>query len=195
MLLNSHTDMAAHIEQIAEDAFQMSNRAYSQLIALLEDNSTESHIQDLKVKWVIFCLSASLCIKNFFWLLTLNNPHIWTSLSISVCLFFLSERLEEMQQLKENLTLEVNETRVTHLSLQKHNSEIAVLLQNINTSISELRRTDVNFTFTPEDANITSISRTLDETNVTTTQDPKLIQVGSSGQNGCFGFIITVHFC
>lgn len=90
--------------------------------------------------------------------------------------------------MKENLTLEVNETRVTHLSLQKHNSETGALLQNINTSISELRRTDVNFTFTPEDTKITSILQTLNETNVTTTQDPKLTQVCSCGQNGTFVF-------
>ncbi|XP_056602729.1 laminin subunit gamma-3 [Triplophysa dalaica] len=134
VLVKSHTDMAAHIEQIAEDAFQVSNRAHSQLIALLEDNSTESHIQDLKVNLV------------------------------------------EMQQLKENLTREVNETRVKNLSLQKHNSEIVALLKNIKTSISELHRTDVNFTFTTEDTNITFVSQTLNETNFATTPDPKLIQ-------------------
>ncbi|KAL0193281.1 hypothetical protein M9458_011577, partial [Cirrhinus mrigala] len=105
---NRHTDMAAHIEQIAEDAFKMANRTYSQLITLLEDNSTESYVQDL------------------------------------------TEKLEEMQQLKENLTLEVNETLVTHLSLQRHNSEIAAILENITASLSELRRTDGNFTLTSQ---------------------------------------------
>lgn len=47
---NSHTDAAAHIEQIAEDAFKMANRTYSQLITLLEDNSTETYVQDLTEK-------------------------------------------------------------------------------------------------------------------------------------------------
>lgn len=42
--------MAAHIEQIAEDAFKMAKRTYSQLITLLEDNSTESNVQDLTEK-------------------------------------------------------------------------------------------------------------------------------------------------
>nr|XP_055055591.1 laminin subunit gamma-3 [Misgurnus anguillicaudatus]XP_055055592.1 laminin subunit gamma-3 [Misgurnus anguillicaudatus]XP_055055593.1 laminin subunit gamma-3 [Misgurnus anguillicaudatus] len=132
MLVKSHIDMAAHIEQTAKDAFKTANRAYSQLIGLLEDNSTQSHIQHLTVK------------------------------------------LEEMQQLKENLTLEVNETQATQLSLQKQNSEIAALLQNISTSISQLHRTDVNFTFTGEKTNITS--QIFNQTNVTMTQDPKLSQ-------------------
>jgi len=42
--------MAAYIEQTAGDAFKMANRTYSQLIILLEDNSTESHVQDLTEK-------------------------------------------------------------------------------------------------------------------------------------------------
>lgn len=47
---NSHKDMAAHIEQTAEEAFKMANRTYSQLITLLEDNSTESRVLDLTEK-------------------------------------------------------------------------------------------------------------------------------------------------
>uniref|UniRef100_A0A8C2ERP3 Laminin, gamma 3 n=1 Tax=Cyprinus carpio TaxID=7962 RepID=A0A8C2ERP3_CYPCA len=123
VLVKSHTGMAAHIEQIAEDAFKMANGTYSQLRTLLEDNSTESYVQDL------------------------------------------TEKLEEMQQLKENLTLEVNETLVTHLSLQRHNSEIAAILENISASLSELRRTDGNLTLTAQESNITAFSQMLNQTN------------------------------
>ncbi|XP_687343.5 laminin subunit gamma-3 [Danio rerio] len=134
VLVKSHTDMAAHIEQVAEDVFKMANRTYLQLVTLLEDNSTESHIQDL------------------------------------------TEKLEEMQQLKENLTLEVNETLVTHLSLQKHNAEIADILHNITASLSELRRTDGNFTLVVEETNMTSFSQTFNQTNVTAAQNPQLTE-------------------
>lgn len=134
VLVKSHTDMAAHIEQVAEDVFKMANRTYLQLVTLLEDNSTESHIQDL------------------------------------------TEKLEEMQQMKENLTLEVNETLVTHLSLQKHNAEIADILHNITASLSELRRTDGNFTLAVEETNMTSFSQTLNQTNVTAAQNPQLTE-------------------
>lgn len=82
-----------------------------------------------------------------------------------------------MQQLKENLTLEVNETLVTHLSLQKHNSEIAAILENITASLSELRRTDGNFTLTVEESNIASFSQMLNQTDVTATQYPELTEV------------------
>lgn len=82
-----------------------------------------------------------------------------------------------MQQLKENLTLEVNETLVTHLSLQRHNSEIAAILENINASLSELRRMDGNFTLTVEESDITSLSKMLNQTNVTAAQDPELTEV------------------
>ncbi|XP_073695806.1 laminin subunit gamma-3 [Garra rufa] len=133
VLVKSHTDMAAHIEKIAEDAFKMANRTYSQLVTLLEDNSTESYVQDL------------------------------------------TEKLEEMQQLKENLTLEVNETLVTHLSLQRHNLEIADILENITASLSELCRTDGNFTLALQ-SNITSFSQVLNQTNVTATQHPEITQ-------------------
>lgn len=135
VLVKSHTDMAAYIEQTAGDAFKMANRTYSQLIILLEDNSTESHVQDL------------------------------------------TEKLEEMQQLKENLTLGVNETLVTHLSLQRHNSEIAAILGNITTSLSELRTTEGNFTLTAEEFIITSFSQMFNQTNVTATQDPELTEI------------------
>ncbi|XP_016112626.1 laminin subunit gamma-1-like [Sinocyclocheilus grahami] len=134
VLVKSHTDMAAHIEQIAEDAFKMTNGIYSLLITLLEDNSTESYVQDL------------------------------------------TQKLAEMQQLKENLTLEVNETLVTHLSLQRHNSEIAAILENITASLSELRRTDGNFTLTAQESNITAFSQMLNQTNVTATQDPEITE-------------------
>uniref|UniRef100_A0A9J8D9G8 Laminin, gamma 3 n=1 Tax=Cyprinus carpio carpio TaxID=630221 RepID=A0A9J8D9G8_CYPCA len=134
VLVKSHTGMAAHIEQIAEDAFKMANGTYSQLRTLLEDNSTESYVQDL------------------------------------------TEKLEEMQQLKENLTLEVNETLVTHLSLQRHNSEIAAILENISASLSELRRTDGNLTLTAQESNITAFSQMLNQTNVTATQDPEITE-------------------
>ncbi|KAI2664612.1 Laminin subunit gamma-3 [Labeo rohita] len=134
VLVKSHTDAAAHIEQIAEDAFKMANRTYSQLITLLEDNSTETYVQDL------------------------------------------TEKLEEMQQLKENLTLEVNETLVTQLSLQRHNSEIATILENITASLSELRKTDGNFTLAAQESNITSFSQMLNQTNVTATQEPEITE-------------------
>ncbi|XDV20617.1 hypothetical protein PO909_025917, partial [Leuciscus waleckii] len=134
VLVKSHTDMAAYIEQTAGYAFKMANRTYSQLIILLEDNSTESHVQDL------------------------------------------TEKLEEMQQLKENLTLGVNENLVTHLSLQRHNSEIAAILENITASLSELRTTEGNFTLTVEEFNITSFSQMFNQTNVTATQDPELTE-------------------
>ncbi|XP_016298992.1 laminin subunit gamma-3-like [Sinocyclocheilus anshuiensis] len=134
VLVKSHTDMAAHIEQIAEDAFKMANGTYSQLITLLEDNSTESYVQDL------------------------------------------TENLAEMQQLKENLTLDVNETLVTHLSLQRHNSEIATILENITASLSELRRTDGNFSLAAQESNITAFSQMLNQTNITATQDPEITE-------------------
>ncbi|XP_051552482.1 laminin subunit gamma-3-like [Myxocyprinus asiaticus] len=134
VLVKSHTDTAVRIEQIAKDALKMAGKAYSQLNALLEDNSAESHVQDL------------------------------------------TEKLEEMQQLKENLTLEVNETLATHLSLQEQNTEIAAILQNLTTSLSELHRMDANFTHTAEETNMTSSSQMLNQTNVTASQDPKLSQ-------------------
>lgn len=134
VLVKSHADMAAHIEQVAGDVFKMANKTYLQLVTLLEDNSTESHIQDL------------------------------------------TEKLEEMQQLKDNLTLEVNETLVTHLSLQKHNAEIADILHNITASLSELRRTDGNFTLAVEETNVTSFSQMLNQTNVTAAHNPQLTE-------------------
>ncbi len=50
-----------------------------------------------------------------------------------------------MQQLKENLTLEVNATLVTHLSLQRHNSDIAAILENITASLSETAQSGWQF--------------------------------------------------
>ncbi|XP_051958195.1 laminin subunit gamma-3 [Xyrauchen texanus] len=134
VLVKSHTEITTYIEQIAEDAFKMASKAYSQLITLLEDNSTESYVQDF------------------------------------------TEKMKEMQQLKENLTLEVNETFSTHLSLQKQNSEIADILQNITTSISEPRRTDANFTHKAGETSITYFRQMLNQTNITASQDPKLTQ-------------------
>lgn len=92
-----------------------------------------------------------------------------------------------MQQLKENLTLEVNETLVTHLSLQRHNSEIAAILENITASLSELRRADGNFTLRAQESNITSFSQMLNQTNVKATQDPEITEVCSCVMNGHCG--------
>ncbi len=96
-----------------------------------------------------------------------------------------------MQQLKENLTLEVNATLVTHLSLQRHNSDIAAILENITASLSELRRADGNFTLTVQESNITSnitsFSQMLNQTNVTVTQDPEITEVCSCIMNGHCG--------
>ncbi|RXN28697.1 laminin subunit gamma-3-like protein [Labeo rohita] len=152
VLVKSHTDAAAHIEQIAEDAFKMANRTYSQLITLLEDNSTETYVQDL------------------------------------------TEKLEEMQQLKENLTLEVNETLVTQLSLQRHNSEIATILENITASLSELRKTDGNFTLAAQESNITSFSQMLNQTNVTATQEPEITEFQSALSLEVIDFIDSFAF-
>lgn len=89
--------------------------------------------------------------------------------------------------MKENLTLEVNETLVTHLSLQRHNSEIAAILENITASLSELRRADGNFTLTAQESNITSFSQMLNQTNVKATQDPEITEVCSYIMNGHCG--------
>ncbi len=59
--------MAAHIEQIAEDAFKMAKRTYSQLITLLKDNSTESYVQDLTEKWVtLFVIKPNLRFLEYW---------------------------------------------------------------------------------------------------------------------------------
>lgn len=39
--------MAAHIEGLAGEALKVSNKTYSILLDLLEDNSTERHLQEL----------------------------------------------------------------------------------------------------------------------------------------------------
>jgi len=89
-----------------------------------------------------------------------------------------------MQQLKENLTLGVNETLVTHLSLQRHNSEIAAILENITASLSELRTTEGNFTLAEEEFIITSFSKMFNQTNVTANQDTELTKVCPCSLNG-----------
>lgn len=88
--------------------------------------------------------------------------------------------------MKENLTLEVNETLVTHLSLQRHNSEIAAILENITASLSELRRADGNFTLRAQESNITSFSQMLNQTNVKETH-PEITEVCSCVMNGHCG--------
>lgn len=103
-----------------------------------------------------------------------------------------------MQQLKENLTLEVNETLVTQLSLQRHNSEIATILENITASLSELRKTDGNFTLAAQESNITSFSQMLNQTNVTATQEPEITEVCSYIMDGHCGTAIDVllhYYC
>ncbi|KAJ7988353.1 hypothetical protein DPEC_G00322680 [Dallia pectoralis] len=46
-LMNSHTEMSAHVESIATKAFLVSNQTFSILMDLLEDNSTEEYINNL----------------------------------------------------------------------------------------------------------------------------------------------------
>ncbi|XP_076867326.1 laminin subunit gamma-3 [Brachyhypopomus gauderio] len=46
-LAKSHSEMAAHIEKLAEEALRVSNTAYSVLLSLLDDNTTQNHIEDL----------------------------------------------------------------------------------------------------------------------------------------------------
>ncbi|TRY59547.1 hypothetical protein DNTS_012239 [Danionella cerebrum] len=83
----------------------------------------------------------------------------------------LTEKLEEMQTLKENLTLAVNETLVTHISLQRHNSEMAVILNEITLSLSELHKEEDNVTLAADESNRTSSSWMPNQT-VTANQDP-----------------------
>ncbi|TSP36071.1 Laminin subunit gamma-3 [Bagarius yarrelli] len=51
-LAKSHKEMAAHIEQLAQEALKASNKTYSVLLDLLEDNTTERHLQVLTGRWV-----------------------------------------------------------------------------------------------------------------------------------------------
>ncbi|XP_026859944.2 laminin subunit gamma-3 [Electrophorus electricus] len=97
-LVKSHTEIAAHIEKLAGEALQVSNRTYSVLLNLLDDNSTQLHVQDL------------------------------------------TERLSEMQVLKENLTREADKTLAVYLSVQEQTTKAAAILQNVTSNLPKLHK-------------------------------------------------------
>ncbi|XP_066515117.1 laminin subunit gamma-3 [Hoplias malabaricus] len=127
-LMKSHKELAAHIEELAVEAFIVSNRTYSILMNLLDDNSTEFHVQDLR------------------------------------------EQLSEMQQLKENLTLQANETLAACLSVQQRHTEASAILHNISSD------TRLNLHKNNSSSNITSPSQQLSEADNTATPATQLIQ-------------------
>ncbi|XP_062845266.1 laminin subunit gamma-3 [Trichomycterus rosablanca] len=127
-LAKSHEEIASHIEGLAQEALNVSNKTYSVLLDLLNDNSVELHIQRL------------------------------------------TERLSEMQRLKENLTRQANDTLAVYLSVQEQNVEVQAILQNVTATLPTLHRKDTN----NNGANATS-SRLLGEADNTTTE-PLFVQ-------------------
>ncbi|KAM9441406.1 laminin subunit gamma-3 isoform 2-T2 [Clarias gariepinus] len=127
-LVRSQNKMAAQIEGLAGEALKVSNKTYLILLDLLEDNSTEHHIQEL------------------------------------------TERLSEMQQLKENLTRQANETHATYLSVEKQNKEAEAILQNVTDTLPKQHK-DIN----NNPVNATAAEQ-LNEADNTLTQDAQLIQ-------------------
>ncbi|KAK3509089.1 hypothetical protein QTP70_020301 [Hemibagrus guttatus] len=127
-LVKSHKEMAAHIEGLAGEALKASNKTYSILLDLLEDNSTERHLQEL------------------------------------------TERLSDMQQLKENLTRQANETHAAYLSVVEQNKEAEAILQNVTSTLPKQHK-DIN----NNPLNTTSAEQ-LSEANNTITRDTQLIQ-------------------
>ncbi|KAL7834633.1 hypothetical protein SRHO_G00288800 [Serrasalmus rhombeus] len=133
-LVKSHTEMATRIEELAGEARKVSNRTYSMLMNLLEDNSTELHLQDL------------------------------------------TQQLSEMQQLKENLTLQANDTLAAHLSVQKQHADAKAILLNITSTLPELHKNNTSIASTVAETNSTSSSQQLSEADSTATQATQLIQ-------------------
>ncbi|XP_026777854.3 laminin subunit gamma-3 [Pangasianodon hypophthalmus] len=127
-LVKSHKEMAAHIEGLAGEALKVSNKTYSVLLDLLEDNSTERHLQAL------------------------------------------TERLSEMQQLKENLTRQANETHAAYLSMEELNKEAEAILQNVTSTLPN-QPTDINNNLLN-----TTAAEELNEADNTIAQDTQLIQ-------------------
>ncbi|XP_047665497.1 laminin subunit gamma-3 [Tachysurus fulvidraco] len=127
-LVKSHKEMAAHIEGLAGEALKASNKTYSILLDLLEDNSAERHLQEL------------------------------------------TERLSDLQQLKENLTRQANETRAAYLSVEEQNKEAEAILQNVTSTLPKQHK-DIN----NNPLNTSSVEQ-LSEADNTITQDTQLIQ-------------------
>ncbi|KAM6984916.1 laminin subunit gamma-3 [Aplochiton taeniatus] len=129
ILMEKHSKLAEHIEDIAKNALTATNQTYSLLMDLLEDNSTENYIVDLV------------------------------------------EKLADMQQRKENMTAQWNESLVNQLVFREA-SEFKVVAGNLTSSIRELAQMDpssnrtVNYTdvrITPS-ANITDSIALLNRT-------------------------------
>ncbi|XP_072530162.1 laminin subunit gamma-3 isoform X2 [Salminus brasiliensis] len=77
----------------------------------------------------------------------------------------LTEQLSEMQELKENLTLQANETLAAYLSVQEQHADAKAILQNITSTLPELQE------------NVTRItSQQLREADATGPQLKELIQ-------------------
>ncbi|XP_070408564.1 laminin subunit gamma-3 isoform X2 [Nothobranchius furzeri] len=113
VLMKSHKEVADHIEAVASRVVQVSNRTFSLLMDLLQDNSTEEYIMNL------------------------------------------TEKITEMQQLKKNLTSELNNTEAEHLALEEENVGLKLALGNITSSLpwlglmdsrSEMNGTEFNQT-------------------------------------------------
>ncbi|XP_030630730.1 laminin subunit gamma-3 [Chanos chanos] len=132
-LVKSHRESATHIELIASNALKASNRTYIFLQNLLNNNSTEEHIQDLE------------------------------------------EQLTGMQQMKENLTVKVDQTLALHTLVQKQNDDAAAILLNITSSLPELYQAARNTT-SQLDSNNTSSSQPQNQTDVTTVGNHTQIQ-------------------
>ncbi|KAI5089365.1 laminin subunit gamma-3, partial [Silurus meridionalis] len=126
-LVKSHKEMAAHIEGLAIAALNKSNKTYSTLLDLLDDNSTQRHSEAL------------------------------------------TARLLEMQQLKENLTRQANETRAVYLSVEEQNKEAEAILQSVTSTFPQHKDLNNN------PLNTTSAEQ-LSEAYNTITQDTQLIQ-------------------
>lgn len=90
-------------------------------------------------------------------------------------------RLSDMQQLKENLTLQANETYAAYLSVKEQNKEAEAILQNITATLPKQHK-DIN----NNPRNTTSAGQHSEEDNKITL-DTQLIQVYTSltlkGQN------------
>ncbi|KAI4893038.1 hypothetical protein NFI96_020157, partial [Prochilodus magdalenae] len=88
----------------------------------------------------------------------------------------LTQQLSEMQQLKENLTLQANETLTAHLSMQKQHADAEAILLNITSSLPELLKNNTRISSTGAQTNSTSSSPQLSEADSTAARAPQLIQ-------------------
>lgn len=86
-----------------------------------------------------------------------------------------------MQQLKENLTRQANETHAAYLSVEEQNKEAEAILQNVTSTLPEQNKDINNIPL-----NTTSVKQ-LSEADDIIIQDKQLIQVytqiTSKGQN------------